>query len=218
MKQLLIAPSILAADFGRLAAEAKRAEQSGADCIHVDIMDGVFVPNISFGIEMVHMLQRETHGLPLDVHLMIQYPDRYAKDFIKAGASTLTVHLEATHNVGTTLATIREQGCRAGLAINPATPFQLCKPHLDSIDLLLCMTVNPGFGGQPFMPDVLEKVKEAEKESNGRYDIEVDGGINFSTVRDSRKAGANVMVAGTALFAEADMKSAIAKMRACAEA
>ncbi len=201
-RNLKIAPSILAADFGRLAEEAKAAEQGGGDYLHIDIMDGHFVPNITFGPEMVAMLRKNT-TLPLDVHLMISQPDRHARAFIEAGADILTVHLEASHNVGKTLKMIRDMGCKCGLAINPPTLASAAIPYLNDIDLMLCMTVNPGFGGQPFIHDVLEKVKTFRsviEQEMIPVELEVDGGVNAETIAACSAAGSNVFVAGTAVF------------------
>lgn len=215
-RDVIIAPSILAAHRGKMGSEVVRAEHAGADWLHLDIMDGHFVPNISFGVDMVEMVRNETQDIPLDVHLMISQPDRYAKDFIEAGADILTVHLEAEHNVKRTLGIIRDLGCKVGLAINPATLVDHALPLLDQVDLFLCMTVNPGFGGQKFMGDVMEKVAKAREyviENNLDVDIEVDGGINMETSVTAVHAGANVLVAGTALYGHDDMSAAIAEMR-----
>ena len=179
-RPLIIAPSILGADLGRIEAEAERIKASGAEWVHVDIMDGHFVPNISFGANMVRTLRKVMGDATLDVHLMIEQPDRYAGDFIEAGADCLNVHLEARHQVARTLASIREAGCRAGLAINPATLLKHAVPLFPLCDQLLCMTVNPGFGGQAFMPEVLPKIREAREtilRQNYKIDITVDGGV-----------------------------------------
>jgi len=215
-RPLIVAPSMLAADLGAMGSEARRAVAGGADWLHVDIMDGHFVPNISFGVDMLPMLRRYTPEVPLDVHLMISQPDRYARAFIEAGADILTVHLEADHNVAKTLKMIRDMGCKAGLAINPLTLVEHTFPLLASIDMLLCMTVNPGFGGQTFIIEVLEKVRSARqyiRNHNLDVDIEVDGGVNLITAGPSVTAGANVLVAGSALFKQSDMASAIRDFR-----
>jgi len=217
MQQITVAPSILAADFSRLADEVHRVEEAGADWIHCDIMDGHFVDNISFGPDIVGLVRKETN-LPLDVHLMIQHPDHYAPRFVKAGANSITVHVEreADHHVGKTLSVIRDAGCRPGLSLNPATPFESVEPFLDAIDILLVMTVHPGFGGQSFRPEMMEKVKRAAEWNNSRarkIDIEVDGGINPETARLSIQNGANVLVAGTSIFHAKDYAKAIRELR-----
>jgi len=213
-KKLRIAPSILAADPGRLAEQAREAEKAGADYIHVDIMDGHFVPNLSFGPNIVGAL-RKAVKIPLDVHLMITQPDRYIRSFIEAGADIVTVHLEAPHPVSKTLKTIREMGAKCGLAINPPTIQDRVIPFLKEIDLLLCMTVNPGFGGQPFIKEVMEKVRFFRKIIDAELincQIEVDGGVNQDTISLSAAAGANVFVCGTSVFAN-DIESSINKLR-----
>jgi ribulose-phosphate 3-epimerase len=218
-RPLIIAPSILGADLGRIEAEAERIKASGAEWVHVDIMDGHFVPNISFGANMVRTLRKVMGDATLDVHLMIEQPDRYAGDFIEAGADCLNVHLEARHQVARTLASIREAGCRAGLAINPATLLKHAVPLFPLCDQLLCMTVNPGFGGQAFMPEVLPKIREAREtilRQNYKIDITVDGGVSDATAPGCVAAGANVMVAGTHLFRQPDLTQAVSKLRTAA--
>ena len=217
MPNIIVAPSILAADFSKLADEVHRIEDAGADWIHCDIMDGHFVDNISFGPAIVDLVRKHTK-LPLDVHLMIEHPDHYVPRFAKAGADSITVHVEpeARHNIAITLVQIREAGCRAGLTLNPATPFEAVEPFLKQIDLLLIMTVHPGFGGQSFRADQMEKVKRAaewNKSSQHKIDIEVDGGINAETARLSIQNGANVLVAGTSIFHAPDYAEAIRELR-----
>lgn len=209
----IIAPSILAADFSQLANEIHKVEAAGADWIHCDIMDGHFVDNISFGPAIVGFVRRQTQ-LPLDVHLMIEQPDHYVPRFIEAGANSITVHVEseAKHDVAKTLQQIRDAGCRAGLTLNPATPFAAVEPLLGQIDLLLVMTVHPGFGGQSFRADQMEKVKRAKSLSD-KIDIEVDGGINAETARLSIQNGANVLVAGSSIFHALDYAKAIRDLR-----
>ena len=217
MPRVMIAPSILAADFSRLADEVRRVEQAGADWIHCDIMDGHFVDNISFGPGMVATVRKIT-SLPLDVHLMIQHPDHYLPRFIDAGANSITVHVEseAKHKVGETLQQIRDAGCHAGLTLNPATPFALLEPFLHQLDLLLIMTVHPGFGGQSFRADQMEKVRRAHDwkiKNNPSLNLEVDGGINPETARVSIQNGANVLVAGTSIFKSKDYAAEIRALR-----
>jgi ribulose-phosphate 3-epimerase len=214
---VIIAPSVLAADFGHIAAEIERVVEAGADWLHLDIMDGQFVDNISFGPGIVKTIRGLT-SLPLDVHLMIERADHYVPRFIEAGANSITVHVEpeAKHEIGKTLRSIRGGGCRAGLTLNPVTPFAFVEPHLPNIDLLLIMTVHPGFGGQTFKPEMMEKVRRAQdlRSSLGmRYDIEVDGGITAETARLSIENGAGVVVAGTAIFKTDDYGAAIRALR-----
>jgi len=213
MGRVIVAPSILAADFSRLGDEIYRVEAAGADWIHCDIMDGHFVDNISFGPEIVGWVRGLT-SLPLDVHLMIEHADHYVPRFIKAGANSITVHVEpeAKHDVVKTLQQIQHAGCRAGLTLNPETSFDSVEPFLDKIDMLLVMTVHPGFGGQSFRADQMQKVKRARSLSSG-IDIEVDGGINAETARISIEHGANVLVAGTSIFHATDYAKAIRKLR-----
>lgn len=217
-KKILIAPSILACDFSHLADEIQRVENAGADWIHCDIMDGHFVDNISFGPGMVQIVRKLTN-LPLDVHLMIQHADHYVPRFAEAGANSITVHIEpeAKHNAAKTLRQIRQLGCRAGLTLNPDTPFDAVEVLLDEIDLLLIMTVHPGFGGQSFRAEQMEKVRHAHEwkmKNNPKLDLEVDGGINVETARLAIENGANVLVAGTSIFKSSDYAEAIRELRA----
>jgi ribulose-phosphate 3-epimerase len=215
MASPVIAPSILAADFACLAQEAKRAESAGGDWLHVDVMDGHFVQNISFGPAITSVLKRSTR-LPLDVHLMIQRPDVYLEPFVKAGSTRITVHLEAPHEIRQTLRRIREAGCLPGIALNPATPAATADEFLAEVDLVLCMTVVPGFGGQAFIPSVLEKIEYFARHPSRQknpYHLEVDGGINIETAGLCAKAGADAFVAGTSLFGASDMRQAVQEMR-----
>jgi ribulose-phosphate 3-epimerase len=215
--KILIAPSLLAADFSQLANEIRRVEEAGADWLHLDIMDGHFVDNISFGPAVVATV-RKLSQLPLDVHLMIEHPDHYLPRFLEAGANSITVHVEpeSKHDVPKTLGAIRAAGCGVGLTLNPATPFEAVAPFLATIDLLLIMTVHPGFGGQAFRPEMMDKVKRAKawRDANGgKLDIEVDGGINAETAHVCLDNGANILVAGTSIFRAKDYGAAVANLR-----
>jgi ribulose-phosphate 3-epimerase len=206
-----VAPSILSADFGALAHEIRRVEDAGADWVHVDVMDGMFVPNITIGPEVIKKIRPHTK-LPFDVHLMIVQPERYIDAFARSGADFITIHVEATEHVHETLAKIRSLGKKAGLSINPETPFGAVEPYLKEIDLLLVMTVHPGFGGQSFIEEVVPKITKAREISDRdglRFDIEIDGGINSSTGQKCVKAGASALAAGSALFGAKDMKAEI---------
>lgn len=210
-----IAPSILSADFANLQKEIMDVDQAGADYIHVDVMDGHFVPNITLGPLIVNAIRPAT-SLPLDVHLMIENPDQYIKEFVDAGADILTVHVETCNHLHRTIHTIKELGIKAGVVINPATPVELVKPILADIDLLLFMTVNPGFGGQSFIHSVLEKIKLADtwrKELGLQFEMEVDGGVNPETAKLCKEAGVDVLVAGSAVFNQKNRQLAIESIR-----
>ncbi len=223
-----ICPSILSGDFGRLADEAKRLELAGADAIHVDIMDGHFVPNLTLGPRALAAIRKAT-PLFLDVHIMIYNPFDYIEELVKAGADRITFHFEATEDVEDTIAFIRKCGKKAGLAFRPETSFSMIPKYLDKVDLILLMTVSPGFGGQEFMPEVVEKVRMTREFcdkfgirqggivkqgiSLPPFDIQVDGGINYETGRTCVQAGANVLVSGNFLFNQPDMKKAIENLR-----
>lgn len=212
---LKIAPSILAADFSKLAEEVKCVDSLGADYIHIDVMDGHFVPNITLGPGIVKCLRPHTN-LPFDVHLMIENPDQYIKDFKDAGADIITVHVEACRHLHRTLQLIKQYDMQCGVVLNPHTPLEMIKHVLHEVDWILIMSVNPGFGGQAFIPDSLSKIStlnQWRKEQNLSYIIEVDGGVNEETARLCEAAGADVVVAGSAVFNAADRGLAIQKIK-----
>jgi len=211
-----IAPSLLAADFSRLADEVKKAVSAGADFIHCDVMDGHFVPNISFGAIVVEAVKKYAGKVPVEAHLMIDEPARYVKDFINTGADVITVHCESPEDPARAMEEIRRAGRMVGVAINPPTPLERAEKLLAmKPELVLCMTVNPGFGGQKFIEDVLPKIAAVRKAYNPKY-LAVDGGINPDTIRLAAKAGANFIVAGTAVFRAKDPSSAVRELRAAA--
>ncbi|MEK4148424.1 ribulose-phosphate 3-epimerase [Robertmurraya sp. FSL W8-0741] len=210
-----IAPSILSADFSKLGEEIKDVENGGADYIHVDVMDGHFVPNITIGPLIVEAIRPVT-SLPLDVHLMIENPDQYVEAFARAGADILTVHVEASRHLHRTIQSIKSCGVKAGVVLNPATSIETIKPIIDDVDIVLLMTVNPGFGGQKFIHSVLPKIKEVRDLVRSRgleTEIEVDGGVNEETAKLCIDAGANVLVAGSAIYNKSDRKQAIEGLR-----
>jgi ribulose-phosphate 3-epimerase len=210
-----IAPSILSADFARLGDEIRLCEAGGADWIHVDVMDGRFVPNLTYGTKVIETVRRCTK-LPIDVHLMVVEPEHYFEDFVAAGASVLTIHPEATYHLHRQLSRIRELGCEAGVALNPATPLTEVHEVLDDLDLLLIMTVNPGFGGQRFIPASIEKIARARQmltAARSNAHLEVDGGITRDTIASVWSAGANTFVAGNAIFSAKDPAAEIGALR-----
>ncbi|MDC0608273.1 ribulose-phosphate 3-epimerase [Candidatus Pelagibacter ubique] len=202
MKKIQISPSILSADFSQLGNEIKRLEEGGADMIHVDVMDGHFVPNLTMGPPIIKSLRKFTK-LPFDVHLMISPVHKYIKDYADAGADIITIHPEATENLVVSIDHIKNLGKKVGVSLNPESKINLITDLLNQIDLVLIMSVNPGFGGQKFMPEVLEKIKELKKirdQKNIDFDIEIDGGINFDNNKLAIEAGANILVSGTTIF------------------
>jgi len=210
-----IAPSILSADFTKLGEEIKAIEKAGADYIHIDVMDGHFVPNITVG-PMIVKAARKVTNLPLDVHLMIVNPERYIDDFVRAGSDLITVHVETATHLHRLLGVIRDTGIKAGAALNPATPLSSIEHVLNNLDMVVLMTVNPGFGGQSFISEVLPKIEELKKmidQKGMEVNIEVDGGINIENIAQVARAGANVFVAGNAIFGSQDYAETIALMR-----
>ena len=217
MKKIQISPSILSADFSQLGSEIKKLEECGADMIHVDVMDGHFVPNLTIGPPVIKSLKKHS-SLIFDVHLMISPVHKYIDDYANAGADIITIHPEATDNLAESILKIKKLNKKVGLSLNPGTKIDVILKFLDQIDLVLIMSVNPGFGGQKFMPEVLTKVKDltAIKESKGmKFDIEIDGGINFENSKAAIKAGANILVSGTTIFKDnnGDIKRNIELLR-----
>lgn len=217
MNTIKIAPSILSADFSCLADEIKRVEEAGADLIHIDVMDGHFVPNLTFGPPVVAAIRKVTK-LPFDVHLMITNPEEFITPFAKAGADILTVHAETTHHLHKALQEIHGLGMKAGVSLNPATPLTFIEEVLEDIDMILIMTVNPGFGGQSFIPSTLHKIKRLRAmldEQKLSTNIEVDGGITTQNAVEAANAGATILVAGSAIYSAQDMKETVQLLKGC---
>ena len=217
MKKIQISPSILSADFSQLGNEIKKLEEAGADLIHVDVMDGHFVPNLTIGPPVIKNLRKFTN-LPFDVHLMISPVHKYIEDYAEAGADIITIHPEATENLKVSLGLIKKLGKKVGVSLNPKTEIKTILDEINDIDLILVMSVNPGFGGQKFIPEVIDKIKKLKKikdENNYKFSIEVDGGINFSNSKIVLEAGADILVSGTTIFKEnnGDIKSNIEKLK-----
>jgi ribulose-phosphate 3-epimerase len=217
MKKIQISPSILSADFSQLGSEIKKLEEGGADLIHVDVMDGHFVPNLTIGPPVIKNLRKYTK-LPFDVHLMIAPVHKYIENYAEAGADIITIHPEATKNLRDSINLIKKFGKRVGVSLNPKTEIETVITEIENIDLILVMSVNPGFGGQKFMPEVLDKIKKLKKikdENNYKFNIEVDGGINFSNSKKVLEAGADILVSGTTVFKEnnGDIKTNIEKLK-----
>jgi len=206
MKKIQISPSILSADFSQLGSEIKKLEKAGADMIHVDVMDGHFVPNLTIGPPVIKALKKKS-SIPFDVHLMISPVHKYIKSYANAGADIITIHPEATENLQNSINEIKQFKKKVGISLNPETKVEVIEKFLDQIDLILIMSVNPGFGGQKFMPQVLEKVKklnDIRKDKDFKFDIEIDGGINFENSKLAIKSGVNILVSGTTIFENND--------------
>jgi ribulose-phosphate 3-epimerase len=215
-----IAPSILSADFARLGEEIRAVEKAGADMIHFDVMDGHFVPNLSIGVPVLESIRKITR-LPLDAHLMIENPNRYLEVFVKGGANSISVHAEVCTDIPAVARRIHDLGARASIGINPETDVNRVLPFAEHLEMILIMSVHPGFGGQEFIPGALEKLREVRRELDRRglsLDVEIDGGVKLDNIADAKSAGANVFVSGTGIFGQGDYRKVIADMHSCLSA